>query len=453
MAPRKRNDKQSSLYNLTMPSKILFLFPQEWDYSALKALGDEFEFVFEGFDIFKFPENANLLWFNARKYIDKLARKHGNASLAGVMSTNEQYGALIAAALAQKLGLPGTDPAAIIRAQHKYFARVIHREALPEATPDFTVFPYKVRDYANVGLPYPFFVKPVKAAHSVLARRVDTPDDLRRHLTFYPWEKYIIKRLVRPFNDLMPVYTDYDINPEHLIGESLLTGRHQVTVDGYADNGDIRIVGIVDALMYPGTQAFQRFEYPSMLPRAVQDRMAALSARAVQSLGFDHGCFNVELIWDDLADKIQLIEVNPRLAAQFGDLYEKVDGVNTYQLLLDLTLGRTPRAKPVRGEFGAAASFVFREFNGAIKIAPDQAQIAWLGATYPDALLNTYIKDGNSRWREVKWLCIYRYAVLNLGGRDHLDMLARYDIACKHIGFEKELNINVGGYVAEVRPK
>ena len=436
-----------------MPRKILFLFPQEWDYSALDALGNEFEFVFEGFDIFKFPENAKLLWFNVRKYIDGLARKYGKAGLAGVMSTNEQYGALIAAVLAQKLGLPGTDPAAIIRAQHKYYARLIHREVLPEATPDFAVFPYKVPDHANVGIPYPFFVKPVKAAHSVLARRVDTPDELRQHLTFHPWEKYIIKRLVRPFNDLIPLFTDYDINPEHLIAETLLSGRHQVTVDGYADNGDIRIVGVVDALMYPGTQAFQRFEYPSTLPPAVQQRMVTLSTRAVQALGFDHGCFNVELVWDDVADLIQIIEVNPRLAAQFGDLYEKVDGVNTYQLLLDLTLGRTPRAKPARGDFGAAASFVFREFNGAIKIAPDQAQIAWLGANYPDALLNTYIKEGNSRWREVKWLGSYRYAVLNLGGSDRQDMLSRYDHVCKHVQFERRRNINVGGYVAEIRPK
>ena len=145
--------------------------------------------------------------------------------------------------------------------------------------------------------------------------------------------------------------------------------------------------------------------------------------------------------------------MNPRLAAQFGDLYEKVDGVNTYQLLLDLTLGRTPRVKPVRGEYGTAASFVFREFNGAIKIAPDRAQIAWLGQTYPDALLNTYIKEGNSRWREVKWLGNYRYAVLNLGGRDRQDMLSRYDHICNHLRFEKTQDISVGGYVAEVRPK
>ncbi len=444
--------KQYSNYNLAM-RKILVLFPHEWDDSALTSLGDEFEYVFEGFDIFKFPENARLLWFDAPKYVDKLVRRYRHANLAGVMSTNEQYGALIAAAVARRLGLPGTDPAAVIRAQHKYYARLMHREAVPEATPDFAVFPYRVADHANVGIPYPFFVKPVKAAHSVLARRVDTPNDLKRHLTFYPWEKYIIKRLVRPFNDLMPLYTDFDINPEHLLGETLIAGRHQVSVDGFAENGAITVVGIVDALMYPGTQAFQRFEYPSTLPHEVQQRMTSISERAVRALGFDHGSFNVELIWDDQTDRIQLIEVNPRLAAQFGDMYEKVDGRSTFEILLDLTVGRAPRMKPARGQYGTAASFVFREFNGAVKIAPEQAQIDWLRSHYPDALLNTYIKEGNSRWREVKWLGSYRYAVLNLGGRDRADMLVRHDNICSHLRFESPQDIHVGGYVAEVRPK
>jgi len=436
-----------------MRKKILFLFAEEWDRAALAALDEEFEFVYEGFDIFRFPENARLLWFDAPRWVEQLTRRYRHAKLAGVASTNEQYGALIAAAVARNLGLPGTDPAAIIRAQHKYYARQIHKAACPEATPDFAVFPYRVEDPENVGIPYPFFVKPVKAAHSVLARRIDTPDDLRRHLTFRPWEKYIIKRLVRPFNDLMPLYTDFAINPEHLLAEGLISGRHQVTVDGYARRGEITVVGIVDSIMYPGTQAFQRFEYPSSLPAAVQQRMSELAYRALRALGFDHGAFNVEMIWDEQTDKLQLIEVNPRLAAQFGDLYEKVNGLNTYELLLDLTLDRELRDRSGKGAYGSAASFVFREFNGAVKVAPDQAQIAWLQSNYPDALLNTYIKEGHSRWREVKWLGSYRYAVLNLGGRDRHDMFARFEHICEHLRFETTRDIHVGGYVAEVRPK
>jgi len=181
--------------------------------------------------------------------------------------------------------------------------------------------------------------------------------------------------------------------------------------------------------------------------------MADRTTRALAALGFDHGTFNVEMIWDDQTGKIQLIEVNPRLAAQFGDLYEKVQGRNTYQILLDLSVGRTPQPLPARGAYGTAASFVFREFNGAVKIAPGRAQVAWLQGAYPDALLNTYIKGGNSRWREQKWLGSYRYAVLNLGGRDRQDMFARFEHICHQLRFETTRDIHVGGYVAEARPK
>ena len=74
---------------------------------------------------------------------------------------------------------------------------------------------------------------------------------------------------------------------------------------------------------------------------------------------------------------------------------------------------------------------MFREFNGAIKIAPDKAQIDWLGNRYPDAALHTFIKHGNSRWRETKWLGSYRYAIVNLGGASREDLERRYEEVCQ----------------------
>ncbi len=47
----------------------------------------------------------------------KLARHLG---VAGVISPHEQFGILVAALVAQRLGLPGPDPEAILVAQHKY---------------------------------------------------------------------------------------------------------------------------------------------------------------------------------------------------------------------------------------------------------------------------------------------------------------------------------------------
>ena len=105
-----------------MKPRLLFLFPDGWDDAAfvsVSALREEFEVVCEGFDLFRFPESANILWFDAPRWIARMKRKYRRAGLAGVASTNEQYGALVAAILARELRLPGSDPAAIIRAQHK----------------------------------------------------------------------------------------------------------------------------------------------------------------------------------------------------------------------------------------------------------------------------------------------------------------------------------------------
>ena len=441
-----------------MKPKLLFLFAEGWDevaFATVPSLRDEFEVVCEGFDLFRFPQNANLLWFDARRWIDKLARKYRNAGVVGVASTNEQYGALIAAVLARRLGLPGTDPAAIVRAQHKYYARQALATALPDANPEFCLLPYAFGRTSvpamDPGLPFPFFVKPVKAAFSVLARRVDSQQELQQHLTFRPWETHIIKRLVRPFDDLMREVTDFDIHPEHMLGEGVMEGV-QINVDGWMDRGTVGFFGIVDAVMFPGTSAFQRFEYPSRLPPSARAAAFVIAEQTMRALGFDHGGFNVELFWQPATDRFKIIEVNPRVAAQFGDLYEKVDGANPFGVLVDLSVGREPRWTRGGGAFGAAASFVFREFNGAVKIAPDKAQIDWLSSTYPDAHLQTFIKHGNSRWRETKWLGNYRYAIVNLGGRDRQDLFSRFDVVCANLAFERAIPAPFPDGAGDIRP-
>ncbi|MEO8752166.1 MAG: ATP-grasp domain-containing protein [Casimicrobiaceae bacterium] len=441
-----------------MKRKFLFLFPDGWDdaaFAQVAALRDEFTVVREGFDLFRFPENANILWFDAPRWIARMKRKYARAGLAGVTSTNEQYGALLAAILARELGLPGSDPAAIVRAQHKYYARQALATALPEANPGFSLLPYAFGNASvadiDPGMPFPFFVKPVKAAYSVLARCVDDAQDLQRHLTFHPWETHIIKRLVRPFGDLMRRYTDLTVDPLHMMGEALVDGV-QINVDGWMQDGDVRFFGIVDAVMYPGTSAFQRFEYPSRLPPAAQAAAFAVAERAMRAMAFDHGAFNVELFWQPATNAFQVIEINPRLAAQFGDLYEKVDGVNPYSVLVDLSAGRTPQWTRGRGAFGAAASFVFREFSGAIKIAPDKAQIDWLRTEHPDAHLHTFIKHGNSRARETKWLGSYRYAIVNLGGTDRADLERRFADVCRHLSFERASRVRFVPGLDALRP-
>jgi biotin carboxylase len=420
---------------------ILVLFDADWDRLQLqKAAGlsgsPGYSFFYEGFDLFSFPGNARLLTFDIFRFVDKLAKKYRSLPLHGITSSNEQFGALVAALLAGRLGLPGTDPRALIAAQHKYIARRILQRELPDANVAFHAFPYTFRTAREIPLAFPYYVKPVKAAYSVLARRVDTFRDLQQHMTFHPWEKYIIKRLVRPFNDVVRRLTDFDVDAHWMLAEELIDGQ-QINVDGVVIDGEIQVMGIVDAVMYPGTDQFMRFEYPTRLLPESAGRARATACRIIAALGLDHGLFNVEMRVCPTTGECRLIEVNPRMAAQFSDLYEKVDGINLHEVALKIACDQVPDLTPGRGKYQVATSYVFRKFDGTpLANPPTHEKLQWLREFDPDAFLALFIKSGGGLRREMKWLGSHRYATLNMGGQSDEHLRAKYQTVKQAMGFE-----------------
>jgi hypothetical protein len=407
---------------------ILVLFPNEWDqleFSHPRFRG-RCRFVYEGFDLFKFPENARLMTFNALAFIERMVKKYRDARLAALISCDEQIGSLVAASIAERLGLPGPSPRGVLVAQHKYYSRKLQAHLYPEATPKFFAFPYTIKSESELGLAFPFFVKPVKATYSILARCVPDFGELRELISFGLLETQILKKLVQPCNDLMRAQPDLHIDALHLVGEECMPGV-QVTLDGFVDRGAVTMLGAVDSIMYPGTSAFERFEYPSRLPPEVQTRMQAMATRLVQALELHHGAFNVEFFYEAETDRITFLEINPRVAYQFADLYEKVDGFNLYDVVLALGLGETPRIARGQGAYRHAASFVLRDFAGAaLTVHPTDEELAHVRAQHDDARLLIYVKRGASLAREMKWLGSYRYAVFNLGGKSVEDLHSRY---------------------------
>ena len=210
-----------------------------------------------------------------------------------------------------------------------------------------------------------------------------------------------------------------------------------MNLDGFLHNGKITILGIVDEVMYPGTQAFARFEYPSRLPADVLARMRTLAEKLFSGIDYGYGFFNLELMYQPDTGRLQIIEINPRMASQIVNLYRRVDGYDPYDVLIDLALGEVPRVSFGEGVFGAAASFVFRRFDGReVSRVPGQAQIESVHQRYPDARLMLYLKRGASLAREMKWLGSYRYAVLNLGGVSAEDLYRRYDDIRHELAFD-----------------
>ena len=408
--------------------RILVLFPKEWDRLefARPEYASRYEFVYAGFDLFRFPQNLQLGWFDVFRFVNDVVARFRRERIDGVFSNNEYFGALIAAVIAEKLGLPGNDPRVVLTAQHKFYARKRFAEIAPEASPRFAAFPYSIRGRDEFPFELPCFVKPVKATFSVLARRVDTFAQLKRHLRFLPFEKYVIKRLVKPFNDLLPWYTDFGIDAHHMIAEEVLPGV-QVNLDGYVHAGEVTVLGVIDEHMYPGTYAFRSFEYPSRVPPATQARMVELVGTVLSGIGYRHGFFNLELAWDPESDRMSLIEINPRMASQLACFYEWVDGVSSYDALFALACGEAPRLERVAPIHRHAASFALRKFDGKpLRSHPTPEQLERVRRDYPEARLMLYLKRGAALAREMKWLGSYRYAVVNMGAGSTDDLQRRF---------------------------
>jgi len=129
--------------------------------------------------------------------------------------------------------------------------------------------------------------------------------------------------------------------------------------------------------------------------------------------------------------------VNPRMAAQFSDLYEKVDGINLHDVALKIATGQVPDLTAGRGKYKVATSFVFRKFDGTpLHNPPTHENLNWLREFEPDAFLALFIKSGGGLEREMKWLGSHRYATLNMGGQSAEQLQDKYQTVKRTLGFE-----------------
>lgn len=411
-----------------MKRRILVLFPDEWDRAAARdpRYGDRYEFHYEGFDLFSFPDNARLFTFDALAFVERMARRYRSQRLDAVVTSDEQFGPFLGSLISARLGLAHAPLAAVLAIQHKFYAREAFQRIAPESNLHYGLVRRGFERPEEVPLAFPFYIKPAKAAFSVLARRVDSFGELYRHTRFGWFERAIIEKLVRPFADVMRAHSGFTEDPFSMVAEELAGGR-QVCANGYVRNGRATMLGTVDAIMYPGTDHFQRFQYPSSLPQETLARIDALAAKLVEGMGFAHGMFNVEVRVDPATGRLAIIEINPRAAGQFYDLFERVDGYSLFDALLALECGEEPVVRKREGRQKHAASFVLRDLSGeGLARWPSAAEIAGLQARHPDAHAMIYRKRGADLAREMKWLGSYRYGVFNLGGATLEEMFARF---------------------------
>jgi biotin carboxylase len=297
--------------------EVLVACPQPRDRREIAATGLDarYRVRFEGPDL-----DAGTGW-EADAVVAELAAVPADAIVA-----TKDRSALAAALAAERRGLYGPSPAAVVRCQHKPTARAIALRAVPAATPRFgDVEP-------------PVFVKP---AVGRLSQGYE--------------EDYI-----RGWQELAALAGFHD--EVGLLAEERLAGD-EVTLEGYVHGGRVTTIGVTDSVMYPGTNSFERFEYPSRHPGERLAELAEVAELLLPALGFDNGFFNVEL-FVPASGPAKVIEVNARIASQFAPLVRAVHGRSTYEALFEVACGRDPgwSLEPANG---VAVSYVLRVFDDA----------------------------------------------------------------------------------------
>ena len=255
-------------------------------------------------------------------------------------------------------------------------------------------------------------MKPVKSFFSAFAHTVRNPKqltDILKNGTLPP------KEYLKPFDVLLKQYTDAAVDSHNLIAETLLEGV-QCTLEGYIQEGSIMIMGIVDSVMFPGTISFERFEYPSKLPMKIQEKMSDIAMRCIHGLNLDNTPFNIEYMYNPKTEALHVIEVNPRMASQNADLFEKVDGTNGYTVAFDLATGAKPLFYPGKGKYKVAASFVLRSFEDQRLLKnPTVEMLEQLKLNFPDIRLETNLHEGQKLSEIVHDVGSYRYGLIHLG--------------------------------------
>lgn len=224
----------------------------------------------------------------------------------------------------------------------------------------------------------------------------------------------------------------------YLLAEDPLSGA-LYTREGYAYGGEIHVLGVIGSIMFPGTAVFSRFEYPSSLPQGAQVNLAEIARNVMLGLGYCDGLFNIEFMYDPCSKQASIIEINPRMSSQFADLFERVDGFNSYALLLDLATGCRPHPTSRRGRYAMAASCVLRTFmDQHVRAVPSERELDRIAFEHPDIrveVLGTLNQRLSGEMPDGQSL---RDGVINLGGRDRPDILAALRECLQHLTFRLE---------------
>lgn len=333
--------------------------------------------------------------------------------------------------LQKQQGLRGPSLEAVLMCEHKYWSRLKQQEIIPESIPAFEqVDPFDPEALRRCSLDYPFWLKPVKSVLSHLGFLIR---DEREFETALARIRKGIARYAVPFNyilDRIEIPGEIKaVDGYRCIAESLISAGRQCTLEGYVQDGEVHVYGIIDSIREGEQQSsFSRYQYPSSMPQQVQQRMIVATQKLIKHLAYDAAPFNIEFYWDDRRDSISLLEINTRISKSHCPLFKMVDGEYHHEVMIDVALGLTPHFPYRQGRFATAAKFMVRCYrDGTVLSIPGPEEVERVRERFAGAEVQINVIPGMrlSKMRDQDSYS-YEIAVLYMGADSHEELLANY---------------------------
>ena len=333
--------------------------------------------------------------------------------------------------LRQRRGLPGPSLEAVLKCEHKLWSRLEQRAAAPEVVPAFCAFdPFDDNAADSLDLTFPCWIKPVTAHSSYLGLKVRNKEEfeaalpcLRHGIAYFGEPLAVLLKSIELPQEVA------SLDGHACIAEEIISKGSQCTLECYVLRNNVVIYGAVDSLREgKHRSSFQRYQYPSCLPRRVIERMVDVTNRVIARIGLDNTPFNIEFFWDRRSDTIRLLEINTRISKSHCPLFWMVDGMSHHEVMVEVALGNRPAMPHRLGHHKLAAKFMLRRFEDGIATrTPGEEDVRAMKRKYPDAMLRLIVNEG-SRLSDV-WLrdsYSYEFAELFLGAASQKQLLAGY---------------------------
>ena len=338
--------------------------------------------------------------------------------------------------LCREYGLPGPSLEAVLKCEHKYWSRIEQRK-VALSFPPFELVSLE-NDPEPPRLNYPYWLKPVKSYSSAFAYKISSAEQFHQAAQEIRTGMEYIGEAFDHFLDQAEVPAEVAAaGGSACLAEEQVSGQ-QITAEGYSYRGRPHVYGIIDSICYPDTPSFLRYQYPTQLPGEIVQRVTDVSCRVIKQIGLDNSAFNIEFFWDGERDRINILEINPRISQSHAPLFTYVDGVPNHHCVVRVALGEDPHMPRQRGEHRSAAKWFWRTFSdGVAERVPSAEDVQRVQEEVPSAVMDI-IAERDRRLSELPAQDSYSYelAAIYLGAPDQEQLRTKYQKCRELLPFE-----------------